>query len=83
MIWSECFKLIKVKPGRIVTLRFGPLDFADPGLPIDKCQALFEDDFPYLEITKAGMDALYPVPMEKLGGKTMVPAVKTLRKARK
>jgi hypothetical protein len=28
----------------------------------EKLQALFEDDFPYLQITPLGMETLYPVP---------------------
>ena len=62
MIWTDYFTLIKVLPGRIVTPRFGTLDFSDPMLPVEKLQALFEDDFPYLQITPLGMEALYPVP---------------------
>ena len=62
MIWTDYFTLIKVLPGRIVTPRFGTLDFSDPNLPVDKLQALFEDDFPYLQITPLGMEAVYPVP---------------------
>ena len=61
-MWNEYFTLINVLPGRIVTPRFGTLDFSDPSLPVEKVQALFEDDFPYLQITPLGMDALYPVP---------------------
>ncbi|MFA5815888.1 MAG: hypothetical protein WC865_09750 [Bacteroidales bacterium] len=62
MTWKDYFTLIKVQPGRIVTPRFGTLDFSDPNLPVDKLQALFEDDFPYLKITPMGMEALYPIP---------------------
>ena len=62
MIWTDYFTLIKVLPGRIVTPRFGTLDFSDPNLPVEKLQALFEDDFPYLQITPLGMEALFPVP---------------------
>jgi len=62
MIWTDYFTLIKVLPGRIVTPRFGTLDFSDPDLPVEKLLALFEDDFPYLMITPLGMEALYPVP---------------------
>jgi len=72
MIWTDYFTLIKVQPGRIVTPRFGTLDFSDPGLPVEKLQALFEDDFPYLQITPLGMDTLYPLPpLAKLPSKRM------------
>ena len=80
MIWTEYFTLIKVLPGRIVTTRFGTLDFSDPMLPVEKLQALFEDDFPYLRITPMGMETFYPVtPLAKLPSKRM----ETLTPARK
>jgi hypothetical protein len=80
MIWTDYFTLIKVLPGRIVTPRFGTLDFSDPKLPVDKLQALFEDDFPYLKITPLGMEVLYPVPpLAKLPSKK----VESLTPARK
>ena len=62
MIWTDCFKLIRVHPGRIVTPRHGILDFSDPKIPIAKCKELFEEDFPYLQITPRGLDYLYPIP---------------------
>jgi hypothetical protein len=81
MIWTDCFKLIKVLPGRIVTPRNGILDFSNPNLPIEKVQALFEDDFPYLKITPVGMDTLYPVPpLAKLQPRKMEPPVRKIRK---
>ncbi|MFA5816852.1 MAG: hypothetical protein WC865_14665 [Bacteroidales bacterium] len=74
MTWKDYFTLIKVQPGRIVTPRFGTLDFADPNLPVEKVQALFEDDFPYLKITPLGLEVLYPVPpLAKLPSKTVEP----------
>ncbi len=59
MIWTDYFNLIKVLPGRIVTPRFGTLDFGDPGLPVEKIRALYEDGFPYLKLTALGKDVLY------------------------
>jgi hypothetical protein len=38
------------------------LDFGDPGLPVEKVQALFEDDFPNFRITPLGMETLYQMP---------------------
>lgn len=74
MIWTDFFTLIKVLPGRIVSPRFGTLDFSDPQLPVERLQALFEDDFPYLKITPLGMEALYPVPtLPKLPSKSVEP----------
>ena len=74
MIWTDYFTLIKVLPGRIVTHRFGTLDFSDPSLPVEKVQALYEDDFPYLKITPLGMEALYPMPpLAKLPSRKVEP----------
>jgi hypothetical protein len=73
MIWTDYFMLIIVLPGRIVTPRFGTLDFSDINLPVEKVQALFEDDFPYLQITPVGMEALYPIPLAKLPSKKVEP----------
>ena len=76
MIWTDYFTLIKVLPGRIVTPRFGTLDFSDPSLPVEKVQALFEDDFPYLQITPLGMENLYPMPpLAKLPSKKVEPVI--------
>jgi hypothetical protein len=74
MIWTDYFNLIKVLPGHIVTSRFGTLDFSDPNLPMEKLESQFEDDFPYLQITPLGMEALYPVPpLAKLPSKKVEP----------
>lgn len=74
MIWTDYFTLKKVLPGRIVTPRFGTLDFSDPGLSVEKLQALFEDDFPYLQITPLGLETLYPVPpLAKLPSRNVEP----------
>ncbi|TSA37655.1 MAG: hypothetical protein D4R64_05535 [Porphyromonadaceae bacterium] len=62
MIWTDYFTLIKVLPGRIVTPRFGTLDFSDPYLPVGKIQTLFDNGFPYLKTTWLEKDTLYPEP---------------------
>ena len=56
MIWTDYFNLIKVQPGRIVTPRYGTLDFADPNLPVEKVKALYEEGFPYLQIKLPGIN---------------------------
>lgn len=74
MTWTDYFTLKKVQPGRIVTPRFGTMDFSDPLLPVEKVQALFEDDFPYLQITPLGLETLYPMPpLAKLLAKKVEP----------
>jgi len=59
VIWTDYFNLIKVLPGRIVTPRYGTLDFGDPNLQVEKVRALYKDGFPYLELTTLGKDSLY------------------------
>lgn len=60
-MWKKYFKVVKLKPGRVVTALFGELDFSRPDLPIEKVKALWENDFPYLEITNEGKNVLYGV----------------------
>lgn len=84
MIWTDYFTLIKVRPGRIVTPRYGTLDFSDPHLPVEKLLALFEDDFPYLRITPQGMEALYPIPpLAKLPFKKVEPFAPARRQVKR
>ncbi|TSA33874.1 MAG: hypothetical protein D4R64_13190 [Porphyromonadaceae bacterium] len=85
MIWTDYFNLIKVLPGRIVTPRFGSLDFGDPSLPVEKIRALFEDGFPYLELTPLGKEALYPLsepmdPGQRIEPEQLKPAKTTLKR---
>ena len=53
-MWTKYFKVVKVRPGRIITPRHGELDFSREDLAIEICQQLYEEDFPYLEITTEG-----------------------------
>jgi hypothetical protein len=84
MIWTDFVNLIKALSGRIVTPRFGTLDFSDSGLAVEKLQALFDDDFPYLQITPLRMEVICPVPpLAKLHSKkveSLTPARKPLKR---
>lgn len=60
-MWQRYFRLIKLKPGRVVTALFGLIDFRNPDIPVEKIKALYENDFPYLEITPEGKRELYGV----------------------
>ncbi|MGQ7868715.1 hypothetical protein [Sunxiuqinia sp. sy24] len=57
-MWRKYFKLKRLVPGRVVTQRFGALDFSGE-ISVETCKALYEDDFPYLEITEKGKQELY------------------------
>ena len=85
MIWTDYFTLIKVLPGRIVTPRYGTLDFSDPSLPVEKVRALYEEGFPYLEPTALGKDLLYSLkkplgPEQGIEPQQQKPAKTTLKR---
>jgi hypothetical protein len=61
-MWRHYFKFVKLQPGRVVTALFGLIDFSDDNIPVEKIKALYESDFPYLQITEAGMEELYGIP---------------------
>ena len=60
-MWKHYFKFIKLKPGKVVTAQFGEIDFSADNIGIEIIQALYENGFPYLEITAEGKAELYPV----------------------
>ncbi len=69
-MWKPYFNFVKLQPGRVITTLFGCIDFSDDNIPVEKIRALYENDFPYLEITEAGKAELYgivPEPIETTG----------------
>jgi hypothetical protein len=58
-MWKRYFRFIKLKPGRVVTALLGELDFSRDDIPLEKIKALYESDFPYLEITEDGKAEIY------------------------
>lgn len=48
----------------MVTQQFGELDFSSDKIPLETVKALYESDFPYLEITPEGSKELYGVSPE-------------------
>ena len=61
-MWQDYFKLIKLKPGRVITHLFGELDFSRDNLSLEVLKKLYERDFPYLEITPLGKARIYGIP---------------------
>lgn len=59
-MWRRYFRF-KLVPGVVITQRFGRLDFRQDDLSVHMLQKLYEDDFPYLELTKEGKRVLYGV----------------------
>jgi hypothetical protein len=64
-MWRRYFKF-KLVPGIVITRQFGRMDFRNENLKISDLQRLYEEDFPYLELTPEGKRELYgigePVP---------------------
>ena len=58
-MWKKYFKFIKLKPGKVITSQFGEIDFSADTIGIEIIQALYENGFPYLEITEEGKAELY------------------------
>ena len=78
-MWKNYFKFIKLRPGRVVTQQFGEIDFSSDKIPVETVKALYESDFPYLEITEEGKAELYGMKAPKLQPvtlpKTTIPKV--------
>jgi hypothetical protein len=65
-MWTKYFNMVKVRRGRVITPRHGEIDFSLDDIPVETCKELFEEDFPYLEITEEGKRELYGIePTEK------------------
>ncbi len=75
-MWKDFFKFIKLAPGKVDTAMFGLIDFSRDDIPVEKIQKLFENDFPYLELTPLGKQKLYGVVKDKIDI-TPIPPAKT------
>ena len=60
-MWKQYFKFVKLKPGKVVTSQFGEIDFSADTIGIEIIKSLYENGFPYLEITQEGTAELYGV----------------------
>lgn len=59
MALHRYFRLKGIEPGRVVTQKFGVIDFRNP-VPLDVLKQLYATGFPYLELTKEGEKRLAP-----------------------
>ena len=66
-MWNDYFKLIRLKPGRVITHLCGEVDFGRENLPLETVRKLYESDFPYLEITELGERELYGIEKKSEG----------------
>lgn len=62
-MWRRYFRF-KLVPGVVITQRFGRLDFRQDDLSVHMLQQLYEDDFPYLVLTREGKRVLYGIEEE-------------------
>lgn len=60
-MWKRYFRFVGLKPGRVVTHLFGTIDFSRDDIPLETIKALYESDFPYLQITRDGKTELYGI----------------------
>jgi len=60
-MWTDYFKLIRLKPGKVITFLCGEVDFSKPNLSLEVLMKLWESDFPYLQITELGKKELYGI----------------------
>lgn len=60
-MWTKYFKMVGIRRGRVITPRHGEIDFSRDDISVEICQQLYEEDFPYLEITEEGKKELYGV----------------------
>jgi len=58
-MWKQYFKFVKLKPGKVVTSQFGEIDFSADNIGIEIIKTLYENGFPYLEITEEGKAELF------------------------
>ena len=60
-MWKQYFKFVKLKPGKVVIAQFGKIDFSADTIGIEIIKSLYENGFPYLEITEEGKAELFGV----------------------
>jgi hypothetical protein len=58
-MWRKYFTVVKVVPGRIKTPRHGIIDLSRDDLSLAVLKELYEEDWPYIQITNEGMKELY------------------------
>jgi hypothetical protein len=58
-MWTEYFNFIKLRRGRVIVPVHGEIDFSRDDIPLEICKELFDQGFPYLELTELGKRELY------------------------
>jgi hypothetical protein len=60
-MWTDYFRMIKLRRGRVITPSHGEIDFSRNDMPVETCKELYEKGIPYLELTELGKKELYGV----------------------
>ncbi len=58
-MWTDYFRFIKLRRGRVITPSHGEIDFGRDDVPLEVCIELYDSGFPYLELTELGKKELY------------------------
>jgi len=58
-MWKQYFKFVKLRPGIVVTVQFGEIDFSADNIGIEIIKSLYENGFPYLKMTEERKSELY------------------------
>jgi hypothetical protein len=65
-MWTDYFRFIKLRRGRVITPSHGEIDFSRDDVPVETCRELYEKGFPYLELTEEGEQKLFCIEPEKV-----------------
>jgi len=61
MSWKKYFKVIKVEPGIVIWAKANrKIDLKNESFSPEDMLKLYEEDFPYLELTEAGKNKFFP-----------------------
>jgi hypothetical protein len=60
-MWTNYFRLIKLRRGRVITPSHGEIDFSRDDIPLETCKELFDRGFPYLELTELGKKEVFGI----------------------
>ena len=60
-MWTDYFRFIKLRRGRVITPSHGEIDFSRDDISVETCKDLFDQRFPYLELTEVGKKELYGI----------------------
>lgn len=60
-MWTQYFNFIKLRRGRVIVPIHGEIDFSADNIGIEICKELYDNGFPYLELTELGKKEFYGI----------------------